>query len=101
MKRRVPRLSGAARNLARAELIGLECRVAASGDAGIVGLAGEVVDETLHTITLRVGGAGGRRVQLAKVGTTFALRPQPERDWIEVDGAAIEFRPTDRTKKVR
>lgn len=101
MKRRVPRLSGAARGLARGELVGLQCRVAASGDAGIVGLTGEVVDETLHTLTLRVGGPGGRRIRLAKVGTTFALRPSDERDWTKVEGAALEFRPTDRTKKVR
>ncbi len=97
MKRTVPRLDGPAKQLAKRELIGRRCRIASANDAGIVGLEGDVVDETLHTLTLRVDG---RRIQLAKPGTTFAFLGS-KGDWIEVDGRAIEFRPMDRAKKVR
>ncbi len=101
MKRAVPRLHGKARELGKGEFIGLEAVVRKANDAGIIGLTGVVVDETLHTLTLRVGGPGGRRIQLAKVGTVFGMRSDPSRDWVEVDGAAVEFRAEDRTKKVR
>lgn len=101
MKRRIPRLDGIAKRIAKGELIGLECRIAAANDAGIVGLEGTIVDETLRTLTLRIEGPGGRRVQLAKAGTAWDVRSSPERDWVSLDGRALEFRPADRTKKVR
>ncbi len=101
MKRRVPRLQGPAKKLAKSELIGMEARIAQANDAALVGLHGDIVDETLHTLTLRIGGPGGRRMQLAKAGATWQLRSDPERDWVDVDGRAIGFRPADRTKKVR
>lgn len=95
MKRTVPKLSGAARKLAKAEIIGLSVKIATANDAGLVGLEGELVDETLHTVTLRIDGPGGRRVQVGKIATTFAFGD------ILVDGAAIDFRSEDRTKKVK
>jgi len=100
MKRRVPRLQGAARDVARGELIGLPCEVAEARDAGYVGLQGTVIDETLRTLTLRLGPPGARRVQVPKVGCLFRLLP-PAGAPVEVLGAAIEFRPEDRTKKVK
>ncbi len=101
MKRAVPKLQGRAREVGKGEFIGLEAVVRKANDAGIVGLQGTIVDETLHTLTVRVGGPGARRVQLAKVGTVFGLRSDPAKDWVDVDGAAVEFRAEDRTKKVR
>src|SRR5947209_7024858 len=100
MKRTVPRLSGPARAYARSELIGLDARVAASTDPQSVGVAGTLVDETLRTVTLRVGGAGGRRLRLSKAAVTLEFR-RPGQDPVRVEGRAIEFRPEDRTKKVR
>ncbi len=99
MKRSVPRLSGHAKRVARAELIGLDCEVVQSPDAGLVGLRGEVVDETMHTLTLRIGGPGGRCVQVAKHAGTF--RFAGDGDVVDIDGRAIRFRPEDRTKKVK
>lgn len=99
MKRRVPRLDGAARDLARGELIGLEAEVVQATDPGYHGLKGTVVDETLRTLVLRLGAAGARRVRLPKVACTFRFATR--RGPVDVDGAAIEFRPEDRTKKVR
>ena len=97
MKRTVPRLDGAARTLARGELIGLPVKVVAANDAGLVGFAGTVVDETLRTLTIR--RADGRASRLSKTGATFEFTTP--RGPVRVEGAAIEFRPEDRTKKVR
>lgn len=97
MKRTVPRLDGSARTIARGELIGLPVRVAAANDAGLVGLSGTVVDETLRTLTVRRGD--GRESVLSKEGSTFEFTtPQGK---VTVVGGAIVFRPEDRTKKVR
>ncbi len=102
MKRSVPRLQGPAKALARGEFIGLHATVDDSPDAGLVGLSGTVVDETLHTLTLRPGGPGTRRVQVAKAACVFAFStPGSDREPVRVEGRAIQFRSQDRTKKVR
>lgn len=100
MKKKIPRLSGAAKAVARGELIFLPVEVVQASDAGLVGLQGTVVDETLHTLTVRVGDPGGRRVQVPKAGCTFRLT-LPEGGTVDVEGRAIAFRSEDRTKKVR
>jgi ribonuclease P protein subunit POP4 len=97
VKRTVPRLEGPARAVARGELIGLAVRVAAANDAGLVGLSGTVVDETLKTLPVR--RADGRESRLSKMGTTFEFAMPSGK--VQVEGAAIVFRPEDRTKKVR
>jgi RNase P/RNase MRP subunit p29 len=97
VKRTVPRLDGAARAVGRGELIGLPARIVASKDAGLVGLSGAIVDETLRTLSFRL--EGGRVVRLGKRESTFeVVTPKGP---VRIDGAAIEFRPEDRTKKVR
>jgi ribonuclease P protein subunit POP4 len=97
VKRTVPRLDGPARAVGRDELIGLQATVVRSTDAGLVGLAGAVVDETLRTLTLR--RPDGRHVRVGKRGNVFELATP--KGPVRIDGAAIEFRPEDRTKKVR
>lgn len=97
MKRTVPRLDGPARAVARGELIGRTVRVVAAADAGLVGLAGILVDETLRTVTLRRDD--GRDVRIGKRGCT--LEVATAKGPVRIEGAAIEFRPEDRTKKVR
>lgn len=98
MKRTVPRLEGAARDVAKSELIGRNARVVASADAGLVGLCGAVIDETLRTLTLKTDA--GRRIRVGKVGQTFEFS-DPKGAFVTIDGAAIEYRPAERTKKVR
>jgi ribonuclease P protein subunit POP4 len=97
VKRQVPRLDGPARAAARGELIGLPVRVVAAADAGLVGLEGTVVDETLRTLVVR--RPGGRESRLGKRGAAFEFRTA--KGPVRIDGAALEFRPEDRTKKVR
>ncbi len=89
------KLPGPARRVARGELIGAHARIATANDEGIIGLEGTIVDETLHTLTLRIGAPGGRRIQLAKAGAVWRIEDQ------DIPGEAIVFRPADRVKKVR
>ena len=97
MKRTVPRLEGPATAVARGELIGLAAAVVDSTDKGLVGLSGDVVDETLRTLSLR--RADGTVVRVGKRGSTFEFTTA--KGPVRVVGAAMEFRPEDRTKKVR
>jgi ribonuclease P protein subunit POP4 len=97
MKRTVPRLEGPARAVARGELIGLQVRVVESSDKGLVGLAGLVVDETLRTFVVR--RADGTQSRIGK--RESVLEFQTPKGAVRVVGAAVEFRPEDRTKKVR
>lgn len=97
MKRVIPRLDGPARTVARGELIGLPVRVSAASDQGLVGLSGTIIDETLRTLTIRRDDGRGSRI--SKPGTTFEVTTS--RGVVTIDGRAIEFRPEDRTKKVK
>jgi ribonuclease P protein subunit POP4 len=97
VKRTVPRLDGPAKAVARGELIGLAAAIVESADKGLVGLAGEVVDETLRTLSLR--RADGTIVRVGKRESTFEFATA--KGTVRVVGAAMEFRPEDRTKKVR
>lgn len=97
MKRTVPRVAKEALPTARGELIGLPIKVVAAHDAGLVGFTGTVVDETLRTFVVRREGGGLSRI--GKVGATFEFATPAGP--VRMEGAAIEFRPEDRTKKVR
>lgn len=97
MKRTIPRLDGPARGVARGELIGRTATVVQSTDSGLVGTAGVVVDETLRTFVLRE--TDGREVRVGKSENVFEFSTPGGA--VRVVGAAIEFRPEDRTKKVR
>ena len=97
MKRTVPRLEGPARAVAKGELIGLPVRVVDSRDTQLIGLSGTVVDETLRTLTVR--RADGRESRIGKRESAFEFTTP--RGPVRVVGAGIEFRPEDRTKKVK
>ena len=83
-------------DVARHELIGLLVTVE-SAHAGWNGLEGTVVDETKHTFLVELASGAEKRVP--KSGNRFVFRVGNER--FVVNGSDIEFRPEDRTKKVR
>ena len=99
MKRTVPRIGKdpAALAVAQGEFIGVPVRVAGSTDPGMVGLAGTVIDETLHTLVVR--RADGREIRVGKAESVFEFTGGAGP--VRIAGAAIEFRPHERTKKVR
>lgn len=79
------------------ELIGRRITVESATDPTLVGLSGEVLDETMKTLTVRTDA--GNRVVVAKNAVTLTFRLEGHR--VEVDGRALLFRPEDRIKKVR
>ena len=83
--------------MARGELIGLAVRVVDSSDKGLVGLTGIIVDETLRTLVVR--RKDGRESRIGKRENAFEVTTP--KGPVRVVGAGIEFRPEDRTKKVR
>lgn len=96
MARKVPRLEGPGRALARSELAGRPVRIVQSTDPGLVGLAGVIVDETLRTFQLQ--DANGRIIRVGKAESVFEFQHNGP---VRIPGAAIEFRSAERTKKVR
>ena len=85
------------RDVAARELIGLDVTVVASGDPGLVGLEGRVVDESRNTFL--VERPDGREARVAKRGQTFAFELPEGR--ATVRGEALNFAPEDRIKKTR
>lgn len=85
------------RAAARGELLGRRVRVQTSADAGLVGVEGRIVDETLRTFVVEL--PSGRRMRLGKRESVFVIGTDSGE--VSLPGAAIEYRPEDRTKKVR
>ena len=84
-----------ARLLATRELIGLQATVVRSTDPTLRGAGGEIVDETMNTLTLRTG-SGEKRVN--KKAVTLAIQFPDER--IEISGTELLQRPDERLKKL-
>jgi len=80
------------RTLPRHELAGLRVEVVDSPNADLVGISGEVVDET--TNTLLVGGDRVRQVPKAAATFRFALHDTR----VRVDGERLVARPARRTE---
>jgi RNase P/RNase MRP subunit p29 len=83
-------------NLARHEWIGLAARVERAADAGLVGAAGTLVDETLRTVSIE--RENGREVRVQKRGTALTLT-LPSLERATLDLTLLEFRPWDRVKR--
>jgi ribonuclease P protein subunit POP4 len=82
-------------DLARHELIGLACRVAASTDPGHAGVEGRVVDETMRTLVLATP-RGERVVPKRGAEFTFTL---PDGSTRRLRGDDLAARPEDRTRR--
>lgn len=76
------------------EWIGLEVEVVESPNPDEVGLKGEVVDETMHTLTLRT--EKGLKI-VTKKKRVFRVKFAGK--VLRVSGDLIAFRPEDRIKK--
>jgi RNase P/RNase MRP subunit p29 len=92
-------------SVAQSELIGLRVTVE-SRHAGWNGLEGQVVDETKQTFLVELDSGPTKRVP--KPGNRFSFHVGNERFVVNtasrttvLDGRDIEFRPEDRTKRVR
>jgi ribonuclease P protein subunit POP4 len=82
--------------LTRHELIGLSATVADAPNPDLVGVAGQVVDETRRTLVLSAGGSTSR---VPKRTTTFAFElPGSPATTVRVAGATLVASPARRTE---
>ena len=81
-------------NLVRHELIGLPVRVVKHDDHNMEGLEGDVVDETMKTLSIL---AEKGRVTVPKKGAEFLFNL--EEDKVKVEGDLLVGRPEDRVSK--
>ncbi len=79
------------------ELLGRHVTLVASSDPGLVGVSGEVLDETMKTLVVATGD--GRRLVVPKTAVT--LRFELDGRTVTLEGSRILYRPEDRIKKVR
>lgn len=83
-------------DLKRHELIGLDVEIVSSSHPGYVGMRGRVVDETKRMLVMEVNGADKK---VPKGACVFEFFDGGQRE--RITGAEIEFRPEDRTKRVK
>lgn len=82
------------KNIVRHELIGLKVKVVDSKDKKLIGLVGEVVDETRNTISIETKG---KVRNIIKEICTFSFKIPS--GWIRIEGKLLVARPEDRIKK--
>ncbi len=83
-------------NLVRHELIGLDVKIVKSSDPTLVGVEGQVINETKNTLVIRK--RDGREIRVEKKNCVFHFT-LPDGSVVEVDGKVIQGRPEDRIKK--
>ena len=82
-------------NLSQHELIGLEVQVAEAPNTSLIGISGNVVDETMKTLQIE---NNDKTQMVPKFGTTFEVK-LPNGEYAVVDGNYLLSRPSRRTKK--
>lgn len=82
-------------NIVRHELIGLKVKIGKSRNTSLVGLVGNVIDETYNTIKIETNS---KEKIIPKQGTIFIFH-LPNGKRVEVDGKVLISRPEDRIKK--
>lgn len=90
-----------AETLPRHELIGLQVRVVESNDPTLVGCEGEIVMETMNTLTIEEAEDEGTRMRTREVPKAvatfeFAL---PNGEYVTVTGERLLARPARRTER--
>ena len=81
-------------NIVRHELIGLDVEVVDANNKNLVGIKGEIVDETKHTLVIETEH-GEKRV--LKKGANFQVKVQNQE--VIIKGDILVGRPEDRIKK--
>ncbi|MDR2874147.1 MAG: ribonuclease P protein component 1 [Methanobrevibacter sp.] len=92
-------------NIFRHELIGLYLEVVNSSNKSLIGLCGNVVDETKKTLSIDLCGA-----ELKDHNLSFSQKMIPKKNsifhfkipngkWVEIEGKILLSSPEDRIKK--
>lgn len=94
-----------AKNLHRHELIGLTVEIIDATDQQLIGLHGEVVNETKRTLTIEVSRTGSselpsaQRVTILKKDCLFRFT-LPSGELVDLSGELINEKSEDRLKKI-
>jgi ribonuclease P protein subunit POP4 len=83
------------KNLVKHELIGLKVTVSESKNPSLIGISGEVVNETKNTLVIQTS-TGEKAVIKDQCVFVFIL---PEHEKVRVEGRLLVSRPEDRIKK--
>ncbi len=86
-----------AMNIMFHELIGLRISVVKSSEDSLIGLSGEVVDETKNTLRVKTKN-GLKIIQKSIVTLKIEL---VDGSFVTVDGRKISYRPEDRIARMR
>ncbi len=82
------------KNILQHELIGLDCVVVYSKNKDNIGIKGNIVDETMKTLSIETG-EGVKKI--LKQGTEFRIDLDDKR--VIIEGDYLISRPEDRIKK--
>ncbi len=80
------------KNFLRREFIGLRVRIIEATDKSLVGLQGEIIDETKNMLIIE---SQGKIKKVAKDIAKFEI------EGMIVDGKKIKYRPEDRIRKIK
>jgi len=80
------------KNFLRREFIGLRVRIIEATDKSLVGLQGEIIDETKNMLIIE---SQGKIKKVAKDIAKFEI------EGTIVDGKKIKYRPEDRIRKIK
>ncbi len=80
------------KNFLRREFIGLPVRVIEATDKSLIGLEGEIIDETKNMLIIE---SKGKVKKIAKDIAKFEINGKV------VDGKKIKYRPEDRIRKIK
>ncbi len=86
----------AIKNVLKGEFIGMSMKITSSPNPILIGLEGEIIDETKNTFVIETNN--GRKTIL-KNQITFTIKKGD--DLIQIQGEKLCFRPEDRVKKIR
>ncbi len=80
------------KNFLKREFIGLRVRIIEATDKSLVGLQGEIIDETKNMLIIE---SQGKIKKVAKDIAKFEI------EGMIVDGKKIKYRPEDRIRKIK
>ncbi len=83
-------------NIFRHELIGLYCEVVNSSNKYLIGISGNIIDETKKTISIETEN---NEIKLISKNVSIFQLFLPNEECVEIDGKILVNRPEDRIKK--
>ncbi|KZX17771.1 ribonuclease P protein component 1 [Methanobrevibacter cuticularis] len=87
------------KNIFYHELIGLYVEVIESSNESLIGISGNIIDETKKTISIETKNEKGTETKMIPKNVSIFHFLLPSEEWVEIDGKILFNRPEDRIKK--